>query len=49
MRCSSDREVAENEVGELGDREDVDEVEEELDGGGPLRPRLAARAEVAER
>jgi hypothetical protein len=41
--------VAEDQVRELGDREDEDEVEEQLEGGRPLRRTLVSRAQVAGR
>jgi hypothetical protein len=48
-RHAADREVAEDQVGELRDREDVDEVEEQLDGGRRLRRTIVSRAQVAGR
>jgi len=41
---AGDREVVEDQVRQLGDGEDVDEVEEQLDRGDRLGRALAARA-----
>ena len=48
-RHAGDGEVAQDLVRQLCDREDVDQVEEQLDRGRRLRDAVAARAQVADR
>ena len=48
-RHAGDGEVVDDLVRQLRDREDVDQVEEQLDRGGRLRDAVAARSQVADR